>query len=130
MACSGWRRRALGLHAALCALFVRAALSTGSVRFAVRAARVAGTLCRTRASVAECVGAGTAAADAFAHRTCLYRALTVYALLVPRHGLSQFHLGAAHTGTLAAHAWTSVGGTRLDPEAERYSTLWTAPAEG
>ena len=124
------RRRALGFHAALCALLVRAALRTGSVPFAVRVARAGGRVCPTAAPVAECVRAGIGAADAFAHRTCLYRALTVYALLVARHRLVRFHLGATQSGTLAAHAWTSIGGDPLDPEAERYPTLWTAPAEG
>ena len=123
-------RRALGLHAAVCALFVRVALSTGSVTLAVRVARIAGAACRTQASVDDCVRAAAIAADTVAHPTCLYRALTLYALLVARHRRVQFHLGAALTGTLAAHAWTSVAGHPLDADAARYSTLWTASAEG
>ena len=130
MTCEWLTRRALGLHAALCAVLVRAALSTRSIPFAVRVARAAGALCGTSASVADCVRAGTNAADAFSHPTCLYRALTVYGLLVARHDGAQFHIGAARTATVAAHAWTSIGGEPLDAEARRYAPLWTAPAEG
>ena len=123
------RRRVLVVHAALCALVVRAALRTRSLPFSLRAARVAGALCRTRATPRDCALAGAAAADRLAQATCLYRALTTYALLVRRHPRAGFHIGAARTAALAAHAWVSVDGRPLDDEAARYTTLWTAPAE-
>lgn len=123
------RQRILVVHAALCALVIRAALRTGSLPFSLRAARVAGALCRTRATPRECVMAGAAAANRLAHATCLYRALTAYALLVRRHPGAGFHVGAARAAALAAHAWVTVDGRPLDDEADRYATLWTAPAE-
>ena len=126
----GLRRHILVMHALVCALLLRAALRTGSLRFTIRVARVAGSICRTRATIADCVAAGRAAADEVAHATCLYRALTVYALLAYRHPFAQFHIGAEHAGPLATHAWASVGGRPLDSDAHLYARLWTASREG
>ena len=116
----------LEMHAAVCAIVVRASLRAGSVCFAVRAASGAGSLCRTRATVDECGAAATRAAARLSHPTCLYRALTAYALLAHRHGATRFHVGTALGDGMTAHAWVSVGGRALDLEAERYSTLWTS----
>ena len=116
----------LEMHAAVCAVVVRAALRSGSVPLTIRAARIAGWVCRTRATAAECALAATLAADRLAHPTCLYRALTAYALLASRHATTTFHLGAAYDGRLTTHAWVSVDGRPLDLEAERYSLLWTS----
>ena len=76
MSLASFRGALLAMHAAVCALVVRASLRTGSVPLAVRAASSAGSLCRTRASVDECAVAATRATAHFSHTTCLYRALT------------------------------------------------------
>jgi Transglutaminase-like superfamily len=123
------RHRALRLHVVVCALLIRASLRTRSLRVAVRTARTAGALCRSRASVGQCVAIGSATADRLAHRTCLYRALTVYALLVRRQPAVQFHVGAARAGEFATHAWVTVDGFSLDADALRYSTLWSTSSE-
>ena len=116
----------LHLHAALCAIVIRISLRLGSLPLAVRAARVAGRLCRTWAAVDDCHEAAAVASRRLAHATCLYRALTAYALLVHRHPCTQFHVGAARGGDVAAHAWVTVGGRAIDADAWRYATLWTA----
>jgi hypothetical protein len=116
----------LGLHAAFCAIVVRASLRVGSLPFAVRAARTAGWLCRTRASTGECNEAAAVASRRFAHATCLYRALTAYALLAHRYPDTQFHVGAVRARDVATHAWVTIGGRPIDAEACRYATLWTA----
>ena len=123
------RSRAIRLHADGCALLIRICLRTRSVRLAVATARAAGGLCRSHATVEQCVAMGTAAADRLAHPTCLYRALTVYALLVRRHPAVQFHLGAASGAAFATHAWVTVGGNALDTDAQRYAILWSAASE-
>jgi hypothetical protein len=116
----------LVLHAAFCAIVVRGSLRVGSLPFAVRAARIAGWLCRTRASTGECDDAAAAESGRLAHATCLYRALTAYALIVHRHPDTQFHLGVLRAGDVATHAWVTIGGRPIDAEACRYVTLWTA----
>ena len=95
-----------------------------------RPASAVGALCPAPGTVDECVRAGTAAANRFAHTTCLYRALTVHAMLVHRHRASRFHIGAARAGELAIHAWVTIDGCPLDGEAHRYLPLWTAPTDG
>lgn len=120
------RRALLAMHAAVCALVVRASLRAGSVRFAVRAASGAGSLCRSRATIDECAAAAARAVARLAHPTCLYRALTAYALLAHRHDTTRFHLGTTVAGGITAHAWVSVDGRALDREAVRYDTLWTS----
>ena len=126
MSLASFRGALLAMHAAVCALVVRASLRTGSVPLAVRAASSAGSLCRTRASVDECAVAATRATAHFSHTTCLYRALTAYALLAHRQRATRFHLGTTLVGGMTAHAWVSVGGRALDLEAGRYATLWTS----
>ena len=116
----------LALHAAFCAIVVRVSLRVGSLPLAVRAARTAGGLCRTRASTDECYEAAAVASRRLAHATCLYRALTAYALLVHRQPGTQFHVGAVRAGEVVAHAWVTIGGRAIDAEAWRYATLWTA----
>ena len=116
----------LFLHAAVCAIIVRISLRVGSLPFSVRAARAAGRLYRTPAAADDCLDAATAASHRLAHATCLYRALTAYALLVHRHPGTQFHVGAARGGEVAAHAWVTVEGRAIDADAWRYATLWTA----
>ena len=135
----------LVLHAALCAIVVRVSLRVGSLPFAVRAARIAGWLCRTRASTDECYEAAAVASRRLAHATCLYRALTAYALLVHRQPDTQFHVGAVRgaqgplrrtvpvgagfnrpVGVMGAHAWVTINGRAIDADARRYATLWTA----
>lgn len=120
------RRALLAMHAALCAVVVRASLRAGSVPFAVRAASSAGSLCRTRATIDECAAAATVAAARLSHPTCLYRALTAYALLAHRHDATRFHLGTTVAGGMGAHAWVSVGDRALDLEAAQYSPLWAS----
>lgn len=126
MSAARFRGALLAMHAAVCALVVRASLRAGSVPLAVRAASSAGSLCRTRASVDECAVAATRATGHFSHTTCLYRALTAYALLAHRHRATRFHLGTTLVDGMTAHAWVSVGGRALDLEAGRYVTLWTS----
>ena len=116
----------LSVHASFCAIVVRLSLRVGSLPFAVRAARVAGRLCPARASADDCLNAAAIASQRLAHATCLYRALTAYALLVHRHPATQFHVGARRAEDVAAHAWVTVNGRTIDAEAWRYATLWTA----
>lgn len=120
------RRALLVTHAAVCAVVVRASLRAGSVPFALRAASGVGSLCRTRATIDECAAAATAAATRLSHPTCLYRALTAYALLAHRHNATRFHLGTTVDGGMSAHAWVSVDGRALDLEAAQYATLWAS----
>jgi hypothetical protein len=115
----------LVLHAALCAIVVRVSLRVGSLPFAVRAAGTAGWLCRTPASTDDCYEAAAVASERLAHATCLYRALTEYALLVHRHPDTQFHVGAVRAGDIATHAGVTIGGRTIDSDAWRYATLWT-----
>lgn len=126
MSLARFRGALLAMHAAVCALVVRASLRAGSVPLAVRAASGVGSLCRTRASVDECAVAATRATARLSHSTCLYRALTAYALLAHRHHATRFHLGTTLVDGMTAHAWVSVAGRALDLEAGRYATLWTS----
>ena len=124
------RRRALLVEALTCALVVRASLRLASIPFAVRAARLAGALFPSHGDATDCVRAATRAARHLAHPTCLYRALTAYAMLAHRDGHARFHLGAARAGDVdvAMHAWVTVDGRALDADADRYAALWTAPS--
>ena len=72
--------------------------------------------------------AATSAARHLAHPTCLYRALTAYAMLAHRDGHARFHLGAARSGDVAMHAWVTLNGRALDADAHRYAPFWTAPS--
>jgi hypothetical protein len=127
---TGGRRLLLSIHAAACAVVVRAALHSFSIPLAVRAASAAGALCRTRATDDECLAAAARAVARLSHPTCLYRALTAYALLAHRHPGARFHLGAWREAGLAAHAWITIGGRALDVDSTRYATLWTATRGG
>jgi hypothetical protein len=122
------RRSALLVEAFACALIVRVTLRLGTLPMAVRAARLAGSCFPSLGSAAECMTAADLAATRLAHPTCLYRALTAYAMLAHRSDQARFHLGATRAQALAVHAWVSLGGHPLDLETHRYVPLWTAPA--
>ena len=122
------RRRVLFVEALTCALMVRGALRLVSLPLAVRAARLAGTLFPSHGDVTDCVRAATWAARYLAHPTCLYCALTAYAMLAHRDGHARFHLGAVRGEQLTMHAWVTVDGRALDADADRCAPLWTAPA--
>ena len=122
------RRRVLLVEALTCALVVRGTLRLASLPLSMRAARLAGTLFPSHGDVTDCVRAATWAACHLAHPTCLYRALTAYAMLAHRDGHARFHLGAVRGEHLTMHAWVTVDGRALDVDADRYVPFWTAPA--
>lgn len=130
MGTSGLRPRRLLLQASVCALAVRALLRCTSLPTTVRVARQLGFILCARARPDDCVAAAATAVRHFAHPTCLYRALTEYALLAHRCRLARFHLGATRSEDLAAHAWVTVDGHALDAEASRYIAIWTASVCG
>lgn len=121
-------RHVLCVEALTCALVVRAALRLASLPVAVRAAQLAGALFPSHGDTIDCVRAAILASRHLAHPTCLYRALTAYAMLAHREGHARFHLGAVRAGDVAMHAWVTLDGRALDAEADRYAPLWTAPS--
>ena len=121
-------RQALFVEALTCALVVRAALRLTSLPIAVRAAQVAGALFPSHGDATDCVGAATRAVRYLAHPTCLYQALTAYAMLAHRNGHARFHLGAARGVDVSMHAWVTLDGRALDDDADRYAPFWTAPS--
>ena len=122
------RRRVLFVEALTCALVVRASLRLSSLPVAVRAARLAGALFPSHGDATDCVHAATRAVRHLAHPTCLYRALTAYAMLTHRDGRARFHLGAARDENVSMHAWVTLEGRALDDDADRYAPFWTAPS--
>lgn len=79
----------------------------------------------SRSSTDECARAAVDAARRAAHPTCLYDALTAFALLV-RHGhAARLVIGAAHAAGFAAHAWVTVDGMPVQPSAREYVPLWS-----
>ena len=86
---------------------------------------------RRSVSTTVCAAAAAEAARHAAHPTCLFTALTAFALL-RRHGHApRFVIGAARGPAFHAHAWITVGGVPLVPSVG-YVPLWscgTASAE-
>lgn len=120
------RRPAILVEALWCAVVVRASLRMASLPVAVRAARLTGSFFPSHGDAAECMRAACTAAAQIAHPTCLYRALTAYAMLAHRNGHACFHVGVARAGDVAMHAWVTVDGHALDADADRYAAVWTA----
>ena len=122
--------RLLMVEACVAALAARLALRLLPWRDAARVVRAVRCLPRVAASESECRRAAAAAAAAVAHPTCLYRALIEYALLGRRYDAVRLHLGTSSHAGFASHAWITIDGRPLDPEAARYAPLWTAPPLG
>jgi hypothetical protein len=76
----------------------------------------------------ECATAAHEAARRAAHPTCLFRALTAFAMLVRRGYAARLALGAAHAGEFAAHAWVTVDGAAIEPCDREYVPLWSCGA--
>jgi transglutaminase superfamily protein len=77
------------------------------------------------ATVADCARAAADATRSVAHPTCLFTSLTAFALLARRGHAPQLAIGAARHGGFDAHAWVTVAGVPVIPNAREYSTLWT-----
>jgi hypothetical protein len=75
-------------------------------------------------SPTECAFAAAAAARRAAHPTCLYTALTSFALLARRGYAPSLVIGAARDGGFNAHAWVIVGGAPVLPCRRDYTPLW------
>ena len=115
------RRQQLLLQASLCAIVVRISLRIASLPTAVRVAAAMAALCPAPAGNRACVAAARLATYRWSHATCLYRALTAYALISRRHGVS-VHLGVTPV-PFAAHAWLTAPGLRSTPP--RFVPLWS-----
>jgi len=80
---------------------------------------------RSVSTTDECASAAADAARRAAHPTCLFTALTAFALLARRGHAPRFVVGAAHDGGFDAHAWVTVGGAPMIPCTREYVPLWT-----
>ena len=80
---------------------------------------------RAVTSPAACDFAAAEAARRVAHPTCLYTALTAFALLVRRGYAARLVIGAAPGGDFAAHAWVTIEGRPLTSAARPYVSLWS-----
>lgn len=83
---------------------------------------------RRAADPAACACAAAEAAGRVAHPTCLFAALTAFALLARRGYAPQLVIGAARDRSFAAHAWVTVDGTPLTACVRDYVPLWCAAA--
>jgi hypothetical protein len=119
------RRQTLLLHASFCAIVLRAALRTLPLPVAVRLAASLSTVLPARAPGRTCLAAARWATRTWSHPTCLYRAVTTYALLAHRADVV-FHIGVSPRDSFGAHAWVSVAGHPVDRTAARYASLWAA----
>ena len=117
------RRNLLLLHASLCAIVLRIVLRFGSLADAVDVAALFATAGPSHVTTGACMAAARLATRRWSHSTCLYRALTAYALLGRRDGVA-FHIGAASAEGFSAHAWIATAGLPLDASARRYTSLW------
>jgi hypothetical protein len=72
----------------------------------------------------ECAFAAAAAARRAAHPTCLYTALTSFALLARRGYAPSLVIGATRDNGFDAHAWVIVGGAPVLPCRRDYTPLW------
>jgi hypothetical protein len=87
---------------------------------------------RPVSTAGECVSAAADAVRRAAHPTCLYTALTAFALLARRGYAPRLVIGAARDGGFGAHAWVIVGGAPVIPCTRDYAPLWSygaSPAE-
>jgi hypothetical protein len=108
----------------------------GLIRVAVRLLplpRIAALLARlprTRrtSSPGECASAAADAVPRVAHPTCLYTALTAFALLARRGYAPSLLIGAARVGGFDAHAWVIVAGAPVIPGRRDYTPLWSYAA--
>ena len=79
---------------------------------------------RSLSTPRECVAAAAEAARRAAHSTCLFTALTTFALLARRGYKPHLVIGAARGAGFDAHAWVNLGGEPVVPNARDYATLW------
>ena len=88
---------------------------------------------RSLSTPRDCVAAAAEAVRRTAHPTCLFTALTTFALLARRGYRPDLVIGAARVGRsftprqagFDAHAWVNVAGAPVVPNARDYATLWT-----
>jgi Transglutaminase-like superfamily len=92
-------------------------------RVAALLARIPRT--RSVSTPRDCVSAAAEAARRAAHPTCLFTALTTFALLARRGHRPHLVIGAAHGAGLDAHAWVNLAGVPVVANARDYATLWT-----
>ena len=92
-----------------------------------RVAALLAQLPRTRSlsTPDDCVSAAAEAARRAAHPTCLFTALTTFALLARRGYRPHLVIGAARGAGFDAHAWVNLAGVPVVPNARDYATLWT-----
>jgi hypothetical protein len=80
----------------------------------------------------DCASAAASAARRIAHPTCLFTALTTFALLARRGYSPRIVIGVARGHSVDAHAWVTLAGMPVVPCARDYAALWsygTSPAE-
>ena len=74
----------------------------------------------------ECMRAAEEAAGRVAHRTCLFTALTAFALLARRGHPVRVVIGAARHEGLDAHAWVTVADVPVRGSTRAYEPLWAS----
>jgi hypothetical protein len=79
-----------------------------------------------------CLAASVEASGRAAHPTCLFTALTAFALLARRGYGPRLVIGAARERGFDAHAWVTVDGAAVLPCDREYVPLWScgAPSAG
>jgi hypothetical protein len=83
---------------------------------------------RTVSSPGECASAAADGARRVTHPTCLYTALTAFALLARRGHAPSLVIGAARVDGFDAHAWVIVGGAPVMAGRRDYTPLWSYAA--
>ena len=73
----------------------------------------------------ECMSVAAEAARRAAHPTCLFTALTTFALLARRGYRPHLVIGAARGAGFDAHAWVNLAGVPVVPNARDYATIWS-----
>ena len=100
-------------------------------RVAALLARIPRT--RSLSTPRDCVAAAAEAARRAAHPTCLFTALTTFALLARRGYRPDLVIGAARVGRgfrprqagFDAHAWVNLAGVPVVSNARDYAALWS-----
>ena len=80
---------------------------------------------RSLSTPRDCVAAAAEAVRRTAHPTCLFTALTTFALLARRGYRPHLVIGAARGAGFDAHAWVNLAGVPVVSNARDYATLWS-----
>jgi transglutaminase superfamily protein len=117
---------AIRAEAHACAFGIRIALRCMSIPRLVTLVSRLPRVQRPSSNVDECVRAAEEAAGRVAHRTCLFTALTAFALLARRGHPVRVLIGAARDHGLDAHAWVTVSDVPLTASTRAYEPLWAS----